>query len=306
MTLRILVALCWAARFAPAQAPVCTPVEGDRILGKDLARALPVFQAMPPETILGSTPTPGSRRTFHIPELLELAHRYSIAFNSPAEACFEWPMESLSRDRVLQAMRESLQAPDAHIDLAETSQYQVPRGRVEFPRETLGKPASQAQKDPVLWRGDVIYGGGHRFAVWARVRVKVACRRIFAVEPLKAGEPIDPRQVRTENAECFPGMETPGAGLLEGGLVPARHIAAGTEIRPELLTVPNDVNRGDTVEIEVLSGAARIGFTAKAESSGRSGDQIIVRNLSSNKVFQAVVEGKDKAVVRTDSIGSGH
>ena len=113
-------------------------------------------------------------------------------------------MEPLDRDRILQAMRESLEAPDARIEIAETSLYPVPRGRLEFPREMLGRPASAAQKDPVLWRGEVIYGGDHRYAVWARVLVKAACERLIAVEALKPGQPIDPRQVRVEPGECFP------------------------------------------------------------------------------------------------------
>jgi flagella basal body P-ring formation protein FlgA len=59
--------------------------------------------------------------------------------------------------------------------------------------------------------------------------------------------------------------------------------------------VPPDVNRGDMVEVEVRSGAARLAFTGKAESTGHSGDLVVIRNLSSNKVFQARVEGKGKA-----------
>ena len=40
-----------------------------------------------------------------------------------------------------------------------------------------------------------------------------------------------------------------------------------------------DVNRGDMVEVEVRSGAAHLAFTGKAESAGRSGDTIVIRNL---------------------------
>jgi flagella basal body P-ring formation protein FlgA len=49
------------------------------------------------------------------------------------------------------------------------------------------------------------------------------------------------------------------------------------------------------VEVEVRSGAAHLAFTGKAESTGRSGDTVVIRNLSSNKVFQARIEGKGKA-----------
>jgi flagella basal body P-ring formation protein FlgA len=289
------------ARFAPALEPACTPVEGDRILGQHLAQALPVFRALPPDALLGSTPPPGTRRTFHAAELASLAERYSIRLDSPPDVCFEWPMETLGRDRILIAMRDSLQAPQARIEIAEASLLPVPRGRLEFPRETLGKPASPAQKDPVLWRGAVVYGGDHRFPVWAKVWVKAPCERFIAAETVKPGQPIDARQVRVERGECFPAPPVTGETPLSPvGLVSARPIAAGTEIHPALLAPPNDVNRGDAVHVEVRGGAVRLAFTAKAESSGRSGDFVAVRNPSSNKLFRARVDGQDSVLVQTD------
>src|ERR1700722_15606206 len=137
MILRILLAVCWLARFAPAQVPACSPVEGDRILGKHLAGALPAFIALPPDTFLGNMPAPGSRRTIHASELAALAQRYSIQIDSPQEICFEWQMETLDRARMLQTMRESLQDSVAKIEIAEMSLSRVPRGRLEFPRDML-------------------------------------------------------------------------------------------------------------------------------------------------------------------------
>ena len=244
-------------------------------------------------------PAPGSRRTFHASELASLAQRYSIKLDSPQDICFEWQMETLDRGRMLQTMRESLQDSEAKVEIAETSLSRVPHGRLEFPREMLGRPATTAQKDPVLWRGRVIYGSDHRFSVWAKVWVKVACERSIAVEALKPGIPMEPRQIRVEQGECFPAPIKPGF-TAAAGMVPLRSIAAGSEIRAEFLTPPNDVNRGDTVRVEVQSGAARLAFSAKAESGGRSGDFIAVRNPSSNKIFRARVNGKDQVVVQTE------
>jgi len=299
---RALITLFCVVRFAPAQELACTPVEGDRILGEHLAAALPAFRALPPETLLGSMPPPGSRRTFHASELASLAQRYSVRLDSPAEVCFEWPTGPLDRGHILQAMHESLKDSDARIDITEMSLNLVPRGRLEFPLETLGKPALASQKDPALWRGEVVYGDNHRYAVWAKVRVTVPCQRMIAKEALKAGQPIDPQGVLVERGECFPSLDiaaqTPPASLL--GMVPARAIAAGSEIRPEFLTRPNDVNRGDAVHVEVQSGAAHLALVAKAESGGRSGDFITVRNPSSNKTFRARIKDKGQVVVQTE------
>lgn len=307
MILRVLVVLCWAARFAPALEPTCKPVEGDRILGRQLAEALPAFRALPPETTLANMPPPGSRRTFHVAELVSLAQRYSIPLDAPQEVCFEWSMEPLDRSRVLEAMRKSLANPQAHIEITETSLYPVPSGRLEFPREMLGRPASEKQENPALWRGEVIYGTDHRFAVWAKVRVTVPCERAFALESLRAGQVIASSQVRAEPGQCFPSVSTFGRLPLGSivGMAPARPIAAGDEIRFEMLTRPNDVNRGDTVRVDVNSGTAHLAFVAKAESAGRTGDFIAVRNPSSNRTFQARVKDKDHVEVQVDSSGAG-
>jgi flagella basal body P-ring formation protein FlgA len=120
--------------------------------------------------------------------------------------------------------------------------------------------------------------------------------RVVAAEALKKGEAIGASQVRVETADRFP-MAGDMAQMLDQvvGRAPIRAVVPGTEIRLSQLMVPPDVNRGDMVEVEVRSGAAHLAFSGKAESAGRNGDTIVIRNLSSNKVFQARVEGKGRA-----------
>ncbi len=62
---------------------------------------------------------------------------------------------------------------------------------------------------------------------------------------------------------------------------------------------PNDVEVGDTVIVEVHSGAATLRLEAKAESGGRRGDMISLRNADGGKMFRAKVDGKGKALVET-------
>ena len=315
MILRILVTVCWLARFAPAQEPACHPVEGDRVLGKHLAGVLTSFQVLPPGIFLSNMPPFGSKRILHAAELTSLAQRYAIQL-LPADVplkdvCFEWPTVSLDSSDVMQAMHESLRNPSAQIEIAETSLARVPRGHLEFPVETLGRPASPAQKDPVLWRGQVVYGDNHRFIVWAKVRIRVSCQQNVATESLKLGQMIGQSQFRTVPGECFPSRESiaqapASSATLQSlvGMVTRRAIAAGAEIRPESVGPPNDVNRGDAVRVEVRSGAAHLAFTAKAESGGHSGDFIAVRNPSTNKIFRARIKGKDQVLVQTEFAGS--
>jgi flagella basal body P-ring formation protein FlgA len=271
-------------------------VEGDRILARDFAVSLPGFGQLPPETQLAPAPLPGLRRFFRPFELVALAQRYSVAIDPEASLCFERQTEMLDRDRVLEAMRLALPLPDLKIEIVETSLYPVPRGRLEFRRESLGTPASPSAHVPVEWRGNVVYGENQRFGVWARVLISVPMPRVVAAETLKKGEAIGASQVRVETADGFPIAGDVAQTVDQVvGRAPMRAIAPGTEVHLGLLMVPPDVNRGEMVEVEVRSGAAHLAFTGKAESAGRSGDTIVIRNLSSNKVFQARVEGKGKA-----------
>jgi len=300
----LLIAVCCLARLAPAQQPGCALVERRGIYGKDLAAAFAAFGPLPEDLQIGAMPFPGSIRTFHSPELLSLAERYSIRLDHPPDICFEWPMAPLDPDRVLAAMRKALPEPDARIEIAELSPYRTPRGALEFPRETLVKPGSPDQRGPVLWRGNVVYGDGLRYAVWARVRITANCGRLVAAENLKPGVPIASNQFRAETVQGFPDPDRCVASPGDvAGLAPVRFIAAGGEIRASLLAPPYDVKRGEEVEVEVRSGRARLALTAKAESSGRNGDVISIRNPSSNRVFQARIDGKARAFVVADLPG---
>jgi len=263
-----------------------------------LASIFPEFRAVPPETLLGQAPLPGSQRTFHSPELRALARRFGIELSSAPDTCFEWALQPLDRARAMAAMQESLEIPDAKIEIADMISGRVPAGRIEFPLTGLGAPSPSGPITPVLWRGDVVYGDSHRFPIWARVAIAAPCRRLIAVENLKAGRPIEARQLRAITSACFPLSAKKIPPVAEvAGMAPLRPIAAGAELRLDFLALPNDVNRGDAVHIEVRSGAARLVFTARALTGGRSGDTISVRNPDSNRTFQARVTGKGMAIV---------
>jgi flagella basal body P-ring formation protein FlgA len=298
MKLRILCLLGWTAWFAPAQVQSCRPVEGDRLLARDLAAALPEFLDAPREALVGQAPLPGAQRTFHASELRALAHRFGIVLASSEDICFEWPMQRLDRARAIAAMQEALQIAGATIDIKDTIADRVPAGRIEFPLSSLGTPSPTGPAAPVLWRGDVVYGDSHRFAIWARVELSAPCRKLVAAESLKAGRPIDARQIRSTAARCFPVTAKQLPAMADvAGMTPLRSIAAGSELRLDLLAPANDIDRGDAVHIEVRSGAARLELTARALTAGRRGDTISLRNPESNKTFQARVTGKGTALV---------
>jgi flagella basal body P-ring formation protein FlgA len=307
MTARILILCCVAGNWALGQTP-CVPVTGSRILGADLARVVPALKTLPPDLPIATSPLPGAIRTFPVSELQTLASRFAIRETVEEDICFRVATESLDRARVIESMMDALKAdalkmdalkiPDIRIEVLDATNEPTPVGRIEFRRENLGTPAGPNRNLPIIWRGDVIYAGDRRFAIWAKVRITAPVTRLIAVESLRAGIPIKSGQIREEVTEAFPLSSGRMASLSQiEGLVPLRAIASGAEVRPDDVGQPYEVNRGDLVHVEVRSGAARLALTGRAESAGRVGDLVPVRNIDSSRVFPAVVEGKDSVVV---------
>jgi len=278
----------------------CLPLDSghDRVSVGDLAAAVPGLASLPGDTALGYAPAPGTRRVFSAAELARLAARHNISLDAVHDVCVEYPLEEVKAERLLPAMRQALAIPEARLEVVEHSRYPTPRGEIEFPRAALVAPPLSQPQAAVLWRGYVRYAGNRRFAVWARVRIVVRAERVIAAQPLPAGRAIDASVLRVETYEGFPLRQKAAATLAQvAGRAPRRSIPAGAPIIPELLDDPHEVSRGDTVAVEVSAGAARVEMQAHAESNGRRGQTIAVRNPSSGKRFAARVTGPGKVVV---------
>ncbi len=292
--LPILLVLAFGAlRARAAGAQGCLAVEGERVTAGDLAPILPALSSLPADTEVGYAPVPGTRRFYHAPELHRLAMRYNLVLNAAGEICIERAMEPLAPQRVIDAMRTALGNPEARIEIVELSRYPVPRGEIQFARATLLARGAT----PALWRGFIRYGSQSRFAIWARVKITVRSTRIVATKNLPAGHRIEAAQLRVEECEIFP-VNQPTLSLDQVlGLVPRRSITSGAVLAASLLDVPNEVERGDVVQVEVRSGAARLLLEGRAQASGRRGDAIPIRNLTTGKRFSARVADKDRVVL---------
>lgn len=288
---------------------VCADINGDQILGSDIARALPAFRPLPQESRIAPAPVPGGTRVFSEPELVSLGARFGIRVSVvPQPVCFRVPVAPLSREAVLVAMRLSLPSPDTRIELAEVSSEPVPPGVIQFPLTGLVHPA--LVDTPALWRGEVVAGSRH-FTIWAKARISTPLTRLIAVEDLKPGQLIQAHQVRAELYDGFPALKTGLPGLQDftgpqdvTGMMPLRSVLAGSEIRSGNLVKPFDVARGDLVHVEVRMGKARLSLRGRAEAAGRVGDMIAVRNPESNTTFRARIEGKDIVLVDPQRSGA--
>ncbi len=285
----------------------CVPVSGERLLARDLAAAAPALAALPPEADLGYAPAPGARRLVSRQELARLLERHGVRGEIPAGLCVERGSQTLTRESVEAALRAALakepQAgmPVPRLEVLEFSRYPVPTGELEFTR--AGLPAAPRSGSAVIWRGHVRYGDNRSLPVWARVKLAVSGEGMIAAGSLSAGRPIEAHQVRRGSVEWFPLSEAPAAeaGLLVGR-IPRRAIPAGTAILPSALQPAPEVGRGETVTVEVSSGAAQLRLQARAESSGSAGDAVLLRNPSTGRTFSGRVEGVGKVTVDANTL----
>lgn len=279
---------------ALAAAP-CHQVNAGNIRASDLAAAAPAFRAAPADSVVAHAPFPGARRVFEGAELARLAEKLAVEAEGLEPVCFERAVAPLNTAALLAAMRTSLGVAGAAVEIVEASRFPAPEGTVVFPRNGLMEPPPG--RDTAVWNGYIQYDGG-RFPIWTRARIVVHESRVVAAVDLKPGQAIQASQVRLETLEGFPRRRR-AADSLESvvGRAPRVRITAGAPVALENLQLPFEVEKGDAVLVEVRSGGAVLKLEALAESAGRRGEQVRVRNLSSGKVFGGQVQDKGRVLV---------
>jgi flagella basal body P-ring formation protein FlgA len=277
----------------------CSPITGDRILVSDIVKSVPALSALPADTMVGYAPVPGARRIFRPDELVRFAKLHGLSMDVPRSACVEWPTRSLSDEQILGAMRRTPELQSARIEIIDRSRSKAPAGEIQFPKQTLQRPATSSVTEPVMWRGFITYAPNKRFPIWAKVRIAVSMTRVVATHPITAGDTILASKIRLETADEFPFTEGPARSADDVvDRVSRRSITEGSPISRLALAQPFAIAKGDTITVEAKNGAAHISIEGKAESAGRAGEMISVRNVTSGKIFRARVDGKGKASVQ--------
>jgi flagella basal body P-ring formation protein FlgA len=286
----------FAASTSAATAP-CHTVTGDHLTGRDLAKALPAFAEIAPETVIGYAPQPGAHRNLEPAELTRIAAANGLEYHGIATVCFEPELAELEPSRIEKTIRESLLAlsiTTADLEVIEYSKSRVPPGKLSFPIESL--PA-WAPANTAIWNGYVEHEN-HRYTVWARVRIAVPQTRVVTVGNLRAGQRIEPAEVRLEEVKAFP-MRVPALESLSAcvGMLARRYLTVGAPVSVADLMEPFDVDRGEMATVEVQIGGAVLKLEAEAQASGRRGEMIALRNATSGKIFRAKITGKGRALL---------
>ena len=284
---------------------VCHGVEGDAILGRDLAAADPQFARVPGDARLGYAPMPGSRRTVSAAELKRLAAGFGVS-GEFHDLCFEYPTRQLQSAEILEALRDGMKVDGADIQVTEFSLYPAPKGDVVFSLSGLSRPSPLRADEPVIWRGYVKYAGGRKFSIWAKVRLRVTETRVVATEDLAAvAHPVGASQLRVETVTGFPSLQPLASAVAQvAGHRLRRAVRQGAPVALDAVEGAGGdgeraVNRGEPVEVEVDVGPAHLKFEGRAESGGVLGEIVTIRNAKSGRTFAARVVGKGKVEVVT-------
>ena len=265
----------------------CIPVDGPETSSRGISRPQRLSSRPAPETDMGYAPVPGAVRTIRPDELARIGSRHGLSVTTSDPVCFSWEMAALDPARVEQAMRASL-PPEASLEVLDLSRGATPAGEVEFPYSMLKAG---------MWRGYVKYGSGAKHEVWARVRVNLKQTRVAAAVPLRVGVRIAADQLRVEQVDA-----PPESGYVERiedavGLIPKRSFAEGSALLLRVLDKPATVQRGDTVRLRAVSGAAQVTLDVQAQAAGKIGDLIAVKNPSSGRVLRARVENSGEVTL---------
>ena len=294
-TVAILVVVAGLARAA------CVAVPSGNILVRDISTAIPLFQALDPDTVIGFAPFPGTIRVLSARDVLLIGRRYGLA-PPPGEAagsvCVERIVRYLSMEEVKAALLSALDIADVRLEVLEFSNQALPPGRLEFQHSGLNKPPRNNPETPVLWRGNLIYDDQRSLVVWAKVRISVVREIFLATETIPKGAVIRADQVASTPVRQFPSLEPSPNGPSVIGKVARRALPAGQAIVAEALDDLQDVFRGEMVHVEAIEGGASIRFDAIAQSSGQKGEIILVHNPTSGRNFRALIEGREQVVVR--------
>ncbi len=281
-------------------AHACTIVEGDRILGRDLALANPAYAPLPPDLLVGFSPMTGSQRVINVERLASIGRSHSISLDDLSPLCFERPTELLN-ESMLRTALEHVLGPGTKLEIADFSRYPIPQGELVFSVKDLPRPGSASADDFVTWRGHLNAGARSTAVVWAKVRVLKFEQWVEAVEPIKPHQTIEAGQIAVRSAWRFPIAPAPVREVdAVTGKQSSRSLSRGQMILPVILLAPNEVERGDTVSVELSSGAVSLKFTGYAETGGHRNDTVVVWVKDMGKRWRARVQEKGKVQIDAD------
>jgi flagella basal body P-ring formation protein FlgA len=292
---RSITLLASAWMLAPA-AETCVLIEGSRIHAAELSTAAPAFSALPPTRDLGPAPTGTMVRLFTRAQLAALLPGIDAVL--PERLCVQRKREAIPpvvwQAAIDVAMTEICGSTPWKAKVQEAPQHRLPAGQLVFHRSGL-----TASRGPVqVWRGAVQLPEKSSLPVWVRAEIQSQHRARILSQAIPAGAVLSAADYREEEIWA-PGVcaESTDAFPSPEGMVAKRAMPAGAELRKEDLRHPPAVHRGQTVELEAASGAARLRVPAIAEHDADLGETVQMKSGWNGSILVGRVTGAQKAKV---------
>lgn len=272
----------------------CQAIDSDMVVARDVATVIPAFSQLPPDFLVGYVQSTGAQRIFHGEELERIARNRGLDLHNLDDVCFLRRMFTPDETQLRQVMEKTLAIPGAKIEILSFSHQAFPAGEIVFPRSGIqGYTGAE-----IMWQGYVRASETARFPLWARARITAPVTRVVALTDLQPGKLIQKDQLRLETVEDSPFDEISARSLDQVvGFVAKTTILHAASVKKTQIDRPMDVARGALVRVDVYAGAAHLSLEARAETAGRIGGLITVRNISSGREFQAEVVGKNQVTL---------
>lgn len=266
-----------------AEALACTAIEGERIVARDLAKAVPSLLSVDPELDFGPAPLPGVKRILTRAQLARLAAIREIPTGEfPESLCLERVQSVLDPAVVLAAIeraaREILPGEDVRVEVLDYIRYPLPEGSLSFRRSGILGGASKGIDSALLWRGTLATTTKRSVPVWVRAKVlaKRPCWR--AKSELTSGALLADHQFDRSEDWLNPFLSAAECADPGGKGVRLRRPLRGGQLllRSDLAVVP-PVRRGESVQASLEVASATLSFDAVAEMDGTDGQSVLIK-----------------------------
>jgi flagella basal body P-ring formation protein FlgA len=290
-SITLLVSL-WT--LAPA-ADTCALVDGARIHAADLAEMVPAFGALPADKDLGPAPAGTMVRVFYKAQLGALLP--GVSAELPDRLCVQRKRDVIPaavwQTAVETAMTKTCPTTPWKVEIEEVPQHRFPTGEIVFARPGVVASRGSVQ----LWRGSLVLPDKSSIPIWVRVKIQTQRHAILLQRPVTAGAVLTAEDYKIEEiwapGLCIEEKENPAPE----GLIAKKTMPTGAELLREDIRRPPAVHRGQSIEVESGSGAARIKIPAVAERDGEIGEPVPVRSTWNGSRLMGRVTGQRKVRV---------
>jgi flagella basal body P-ring formation protein FlgA len=287
----LLLGFCLIAPAHGAALKTVTTLHGPQVYLSDLFQDAGVNA----DRVLGPGPGPGGRIVVEARQLKAIARLYDVDWQPVSgadRAVLEWPGRPLKREDALAAVRAALiaqgAAPDCDVEIPGFNPPIVPLIGSSAPIVTqLDYDHQQGRFTAML---SVTGDGMDPIAVRVSGAVADVIDLPVAVTRLPAGAipgPDDVRMARVHVASVHAEVARDPAMVI--GMQLKRQLQAGVPIPVAELMLPTQISRGDPVRLQLQVGGLSVMGQGVALESGAAGEQIRVRNVSSQAVLRAEV-----------------